>query len=469
MKKYWLLILLLLLLPRAGTALAQGNPPAGPVYLVQPGDTFYSIALRFGLALDDLLTANPEIDPNQLAIGQEVIIPGLDGVQGVLTTHTIALGETYNNLIRRYQLPAEQIIRLNRLTSPTELYAGYGLIIPQPEAAAAAMAGLTLPPEQTPLELAILQGSTPWSLALNNGLPTPTYILPQETLYLPTSEAQETQPTALPALFRQVQLDPLPLYQGATADLWIQTSQPVQLAGHLGEYPLQFFALETPENTYVALQGIHALLEPGLYTLEIQATTEDGTRSQIIQRVRVADGGYYSETLLVPAETIDPDTNQEEFDWLYAQTTRTPTPEKYWQGVFSNPSYFPDCFTSRYGTRRLYKGAGTELTYNGFHSGLDFCGGSGLPITAPAAGRVVFSTQLDIRGTATLIDHGWGIYTGYWHQSETYVQAGDWVERGQTIGRVGGSGRVTGAHLHWEVWVNGVQVDPMTWLQRAFP
>ncbi len=469
MKKTLLALLLLsFLLAAPGSAQAQGQPPDGPIYIVQPGDTLYGIALRFGISLDELLAANP-IDPNQLAVGQEIVIPGLEGIQGVLTTHTVALGESYRGLLRRYQVDETLFRRLNRIVSPTELYAGYALILPETPAAAAAVEAVSLAPGQTALELAALRGSNPWTIGRQNGIETPSRILPQDTLYLPQGQTAAEPTAALPAIFREISLSPLPLYQGATAELRLQTTAAVQLEGRLGDYPLHFFPLDEAEYSYVALQGVHALLEPGLYPLTITARDENGREFQIAQRVLVADGGYYSETLLVPAETIDPETDRAEFSWLYELVTQPPTPERYWQGIFTNPSYYPDCFTSRYGTRRLYKGAGTDLTYNGFHSGLDFCGGAGLPITAPAAGRVVFSGPLTIRGNATLIDHGWGIYTGYWHQSETYVQTGDWVEQGQMIGRVGGTGRVTGAHLHWEVWVNGVQVNPMHWLQRPFP
>ena len=111
----------------------------------------------------------------------------------------------------------------------------------------------------------------------------------------------------------------------------------------------------------------------------------------------------------------------------------------------------------------------TDIEMPGFHSGLDFCGGEGLQITAPAAGRVVFSAPLTVRGNATIIDHGRGVYSGFWHQSQMFVNVGDMVEQGQVIGLVGGTGRVTGAHLHWEVWVNGVQVDPLEWLNQVYP
>jgi murein DD-endopeptidase MepM/ murein hydrolase activator NlpD len=76
---------------------------------------------------------------------------------------------------------------------------------------------------------------------------------------------------------------------------------------------------------------------------------------------------------------------------------------------------------------------------------------------------------LTVRGNATYIDHGWGVYTGYLHQSQLLVQAGDRVETGQLIGMVGNTGRATGPHLHWEVWVGGVPVQPLEWTSQSYP
>ena len=74
-----------------------------------------------------------------------------------------------------------------------------------------------------------------------------------------------------------------------------------------------------------------------------------------------------------------------------------------------------------------------------------------------------------VRGNATLIDHGWGVYSGFWHQSQILVQIGQMVEQNEVVGLVGGTGLVTGAHLHWDLWVNGVQVDPLDWLIQNYP
>jgi murein DD-endopeptidase MepM/ murein hydrolase activator NlpD len=265
-----------------------------------------------------------------------------------------------------------------------------------------------------------------------------------------------------PAL-KSVDLRDLPFTQGKTAEIIVSTDADVQLTGMLVDKPLQFFPND--DGTQVALQGVHALLEPGPYPLRIEATLADGSQQSFEQNVLVASGFYPQDPMLiVPPDTLDPAVTEPELEQILSVVAPA-TPTRMWDGLFASPAAYPDCFSSRFGNRRAYNGG----SYDSFHSGLDFCGGEGLPITAPADGVVVFAGPLTVRGNATIIDHGRGIYTGYWHQSAIQVSVGDQVSKGQQIGLVGGTGRVTGAHLHWEVWANGVQVDPMDWLNNVYP
>jgi murein DD-endopeptidase MepM/ murein hydrolase activator NlpD len=166
----------------------------------------------------------------------------------------------------------------------------------------------------------------------------------------------------------------------------------------------------------------------------------------------------------VDPATIDPANTKPEDD-LIKQTTAPATPTKYWDGIFHLPVDEPYCIKSWFGNRRSYNGG----PYNFFHTGLDYGVCVDLNVLAPAPGIVVFSGPLTVRGNATIIDHGWGVYSGLWHQEKSLVNVGDRVETGQVIGVIGGTGRVTGPHLHWEVWVNGIQVEPQDWLDRAYP
>jgi murein DD-endopeptidase MepM/ murein hydrolase activator NlpD len=226
----------------------------------------------------------------------------------------------------------------------------------------------------------------------------------------------------------------------------------------LGESELAL--IESSPGVLTALHGVHALAEPGLLNLELRASS-GASHSQAIQ---LAEGNYGLEALIVPEQTLDPASTGPE-DQLIAEVVNRVSSAKLWDGVFSFPTGYYEAFPSFFGTRRSYNGS--AFIY--YHTGLDLYGSTTTPVLAPARGRVAFTDFLTVRGNVTYIDHGWGVYTGYLHQSEVLVELGELVEPGQTIGFVGGTGRVTGPHLHWEVWVGGIPVDPLEWTRTVFP
>ena len=457
-------LLLLFVLLSVMTVQPVSAQTPGPVYIIQPGDTLSFVASRFNVTLDELLAANPGVDPNFLSQGQQIVIPGLEGMTGVLETEVISFGDSLRSLSRRTQVSDAQLIKLNRLISPTELYVGISLIIPTQEGRNDLSTRITPAAGESMLELAVKQNSDPWTLAEINKTGSTWNILPNDVLYSPTAGSGDNA-AGLPSAFLSASIQPLPMVQGGTAVIRVQTQGNVLAGGMLVDKTLNFF----PSNAgQVALQGVHALLEPGVYPLRVEATLPDGSKQSFEQMVLVTSGNYYSEELYVPAETVDPIVTEPENQNILA-ITKPSSPVQFWNVLFTSPAVYPDQYTSRYGTRRTYYGTGTDLTIEGFHTGLDFAGGEGLQIFAPAPGKVVFAAPLTVRGNATIIDHGWGVYSGFWHQSQILVNVGDAVEQGQVIGLVGGTGRVTGAHLHWEVWVNGVQVNPLDWLNQVYP
>jgi len=416
------------------------------------------------VSINDLVAANPLLDPNLLAEGQQIVIPGLEGVTGILETEIISLGDSLRSLSRRTQVADEQLRRLNRLVSPTELYLGVSVIVPTQEEQEPLSTRMTASAGESLLEVSVRQGSDPWTLASLNNLGGTWNTLPGDILYSPAAGIASNA-TGLPSAFLSASIEPLPVKQGGTEVIRVRAQEGVTLSGLLVDTPLRFFPSDSEQ---VALQGVHALLEPGVYPLLMEATLSDGSKQAFEQMVLVTSGGYGSEELYVPPETIDPTVTEPENQTIFSLTAPA-SPTRYWDEMFASPAIYPDQFTSLYGRHRIYRGTGTELVIEGFHTGLDFAGGEGLQISAPAPGKVVFAAPLTVRGNATIIDHGWGVYSGFWHQSQINVQVGDMVETGQVVGLVGGTGRVTGAHLHWEVWANGVQVDPLDWLNQVYP
>ena len=444
-----------------GPAAAQ---TAGPIYVVEAGDTLWGIALKFGLDAAQLAEANAMTLNDPLVIGRELLVPGFEGISGVLTTRPVEFGETVRSLSLRHGLTMATVIRLNRVVNPGRLFVGQDVIFPQGQGD-----GLLLPESatlqvdegETDIELSMRTGFSPWALREINGRPSRMWSVPGETLSVPTPGRPST---GLALQVEGVSVAPLPVRQGHTTEIEVRMQAADAPQGSLGPWTLGFESLEP--GRWIALQGMYALADPGMIDLRLLLGGGAGPLAlEFAQPVYLASGDYGFDPILnVPDETIDPETTQPENERV-AVLVAAFTAERMWEGPFLYPAAYTESFPSRFGSRRNYNGTG----YNYYHAGLDFYGGTGAEITAPARGRVVFADALTVRGNTTILDHGWGVYTAYLHQSEIRVSPGDVVEAGQTIGLVGATGRVTGPHLHWEVWVGGVPVDPLEWIETTYP
>jgi murein DD-endopeptidase MepM/ murein hydrolase activator NlpD len=449
------------------TVKAQSDPPDRPLYLVQEGDTLWDIALRFGIPIEELQEVNDVIDSSQIGVGTQLVIPGLEGIPGFLETRIMTYGETLRSLSRRYRLPEETLARLNHLTSPNTINPGSTLVIPAQYDNPTSGRRVGLRAGQSLLELAVLNDANPWEYVLANDLPGTWGAIAGDVLF--SGDLETDGPGALLEAIADISIEDLPFVQGKTMVIRIRGMPGMELSGSLDGRDITFF---TSGNEYVAMLGIHAMQVPGLYPLNISGKLPPGEpyfgeRFAFSQSVIIRDGNYpFDPVLTVSPETIDPKVTKPE-DELWESLGVTFSPEKLWDGVFQSPvpDIYENCFTSLFGSRRSYNGG----PYDYFHTGLDLCGGEGTEIFAPAPGRVVFAESLIVRGKATVIDHGWGVYTAYDHQSEIYVKASEYVRPGQLIGLGGATGRVTGPHLHWEVWVGGIQVDPIDWLGKSLP
>jgi murein DD-endopeptidase MepM/ murein hydrolase activator NlpD len=117
------------------------------------------------------------------------------------------------------------------------------------------------------------------------------------------------------------------------------------------------------------------------------------------------------------------------------------------------------CMTSPFGVKRLHNGKPTGE----YHGGVDQRTPEGEAIRAVAAGTITFAKQFNVLGNAVGIDHGQGLESMYLHMSRFVVAAGAAVQRGDILGYAGSTGRSTGPHLHWVLYVNGVNVNPAQW------
>ena len=454
------LVLLVSLLLTAVPARAQQG---GPVYLIQAGDTLSAIARTFGTTVEALMSANGLTNAAAIQPGQSLVVPGFEGISGTLTTRPVGLGDNLDGLAFELASPAEALGRLNRMLHPERLYVGQSFIRAEQAGAAPASTVKQVGEGLGPVEWAASRGLNPWRLRPVAAADLRLWLVPGELVAGPPAEGEVGG--SLPAPLADLELSPAPAAQGQTLVLAAEATAEVVLSGSFDGRPLNF--MRADDGSWVALQGVHALTEPGLYDIAVSLQPASGEWTYAFsQPFPVRSGGYgFDPVLFVPEETVGPENTRPE-DARIAELVRPATEIKRWQGAFAYPSnFFTESFPSVFGTRRNYNNTG----YNAYHTGLDFYGGVGVPIVAPAPGRVVFAGELTVRGWTTIIDHGWGVYTLYLHQSEILVEAGQEVETGETIGLVGASGRVTGPHLHWEVQVGGVPVEPLDWLELTYP
>lgn len=208
--------------------------------------------------------------------------------------------------------------------------------------------------------------------------------------------------------------------------------------------------------------GVHVLTSPGKYPLRVCLPSGPCQ----IKELPVIKKAYPVERIRFPAEKlalIRPEIVKEEREIVYRAYSKF-SGKPLWFFPFSPPLEGELQITSHFGTLRAYGFSPPS----DFHAGVDFRAEEGTPVYAPAPGRVVLARELVLRGKMVILDHGVGVMSGFLHLSEIKVTEGKEVGKGEMIGKVGNSGLSTAPHLHWEVRVNGVAVNPFTWLKESF-
>ncbi|HUN22994.1 MAG TPA: peptidoglycan DD-metalloendopeptidase family protein [Anaerolineales bacterium] len=452
---------------------AQTTQP--PVYVVRSGDNLYNLALLFGTTVPAIQQANGFTDESIINVGQAIVIPGYPDITGELRLYPIQPGDSLTNVAYRLNLPLPTLTRLNRMVNPNLLYIGQNLIYPAPADSKTDENGnpqwvntsgteVVVSPTDSAVGLAAHFQMSKWRLVLSGKLSSPADLFGGKSLLLSTNQPYSRFPSPI----KDIHFTPGRLYQGEPIEIRIDLDQPATITGKLVDWTLNFFPYYGG-NTQIALQGIYNLQEPGVYPFELQVTLPDGQVRDLRWRARIVDGQRGTQSIAVPNEEFqklsDTPNIQAEAQRLYS-VTKVWNPERYFAGKFQFPvELATDRMTAYFGASRVYNG----VSFNSYHAGIDFAGAAGAPILAPASGIVRLAEGLFTRGNAVVIDHGWGIYTCYWHLLRIEVEPGQRVETGQQIGLIGSTGLSNGNHLHWEVWAGGFPVDPLTWVELDYP
>jgi murein DD-endopeptidase MepM/ murein hydrolase activator NlpD len=433
----------------------------GPVYIVEAGESLYTIAQLLGTTVDALQQANAIEDPGVVAVGQRLLVPGFAGLRGVLATHPLAAGDSLPNLLYRLRSDQQTLVRLNRVVNPAALFLGQSFLFlagDGEQAVLPAQRAVVLQPGETLALLAARAGLTLQQLALTNQLSS-LAAAPGIQLQLPAPAEN-----SLPLPFQSITVYPDHPAQGEPLAVVLTLASTAVLSGEFDGETLHFSQLGAGQ---IALHGVNAITEPGVYALRVRAQPPRGAAVNVELRVRVSNANFAQQLILLQDEKAallnDPQVGDGEVARIQA-VAKAFTATRLWTAAFVQP-ISSEYITTKFGLRRSYNGS----PFRTFHGGIDFGAPAGTPIRAAAGGVVALADQLQIRGGATMLDHGWGVFTAYWHQASVLVKPGQAVQAGEVIGTVGNTGLSTGTHLHWEVWANGNQVDPTQWLALEVP
>jgi hypothetical protein len=227
------------------------------------------------------------------------------------------------------------------------------------------------------------------------------------------------------------------------------------LEGSLGARSLLFFPYA---GGHAAVVGIDVDTKPGPHAWQLAILEPGREPRRLSGTLTVARRDFAVQKLTLPGNMVDLDPETErravsEGDRLRT-LYRTITPERLWRGRWTRPVAGQEPGTG-FGSRRVINGQPRAP-----HTGIDFAAPKGTPVVAVNSGRVALMGDYFFPGRFVALDHGLGLYTLYFHLDTVSVTDGERVERGQTIGTVGSTGRATGPHLHFGAQAGPARVDP---------
>ena len=260
-----------------------------------------------------------------------------------------------------------------------------------------------------------------------------------------------------------LRLTPDRVKQGGVSILSIEWQAPIR-ALHVWAGGRQIAAPAWTDRSRVAmLIGVDLEQAPGPVEVRAEAVDARGRSLKRQRTLRVLDARYPVQHLTVPRPFVELDpTTLERVHREKAvldHVWETARPERVWREPFQIPLEGAGPGWG-FGVRRIINGEPRSP-----HTGTDFPASEGTPVLAANAGVVALVADQFFSGTSVVLDHGFGLYTMYFHLQESLVREGQHVDRAEPIARVGSTGRATGPHLHWGARLHGTRIDPQELLR----
>ena len=221
----------------------------------------------------------------------------------------------------------------------------------------------------------------------------------------------------------------------------------------LGDRTVPLF--KQADGEWLGLMPIPATQQPG--PVEITFSSQAQPQEQAAD-LTVLDAHFATQNVNLTPGIANLHNSPEEMEILKSFRQNL-TDTRYWQDRFVEP--VPGCMISPFGVKRYRNHKPTGE----YHGGVDLRSAAGTPVHAAADGTVKFAQLITVLGNTVGLDHGQGVETIYMHMSKLAVEPGATVKQGDVLGYVGTTGRSSGPHLHWTLYVNAVQVNPGQWVK----
>ncbi len=255
---------------------------------------------------------------------------------------------------------------------------------------------------------------------------------------------------------------PLEASQGDLVEVTVGGEELLEVDGLLGKERIYFHSRE--KGVHSALVGVDVEAKPATVKLLLKATTAGGDRRQSEIPLKIKAKAFHKESFNVPPsfDQMSPETLAEirREQTAFANAFANTAVDRLWNLPFMRPVP-QEASASSFGSRRIINGVPRAP-----HTGTDLSAPASTEVVATNHGRVVLVGNFFFAGGSVVIDHGGSLFSMYFHLSEFKVEEGAMVRRGDVLALSGGTGRVTGPHLHWGVRLNNTRVDPLDLLRK---
>ncbi len=265
------------------------------------------------------------------------------------------------------------------------------------------------------------------------------------------------------------QASDMKIFQGKTLHIQFQANKPLKEAtARLFSKKYACFPESKDSLIYETFIPIACEEKPNEYILAIDCIDYVDNEVTLEERIQIIPFPFKKQKIAVDAQKMKEEKeislSQDALNLKMEELTEQSPKEKLWTGNFCVPTDVTMTFTD-FGTLRTTSDRGMYA-----HKGIDVGSVPKAGVWAPQDGVVVIKDRYVFSGNTVVIDHGWGIFSLLFHLEDfsNSLEVGQKIKRGNPVGRVGKTGYANGYHLHWEMRVNNVEVDPAQWTKEGF-